>query len=87
MWNDEKRERFNTLRSPLRALTGDEQAELASLEKELVETKDSCLKHATERLRQENDILEKTLQRRRDLVDRLEQLLAEAQAENRAIFG
>ena len=92
MWDDEKRKRFNALRKPGRRLDAADQAELAALVKELEEMEAAYLKPATQRLRHENDRLEKRnrelqdlIKRKEALVTRLEAILAEAKAEEHAI--
>ncbi len=92
MWDNQTRTRFEALREPGRQLTPVEQAELAVLVKELENAEAAYLKPATERLRRENDCVEKRhlelaqLRKRKEaLVERLEHVLAEAQAEERAI--
>jgi uncharacterized protein (DUF3084 family) len=92
MWDDKKRKRFNELREPNRQLNAAEQAEVAALVKELDDMEAAYLKPETERLRQENARLAKRnlelaelVKRKEALVERLENILAEAQAEEHAI--
>jgi hypothetical protein len=92
MWDNQKRTRFEELREPSRQLNAVEQTELAALVKELEEVEAGYLKPATERLRRENDSIAKRnlelaelIKRKGALVERLESILAEAQAEERAI--
>ena len=92
MWDDQKRRRFEDLREPGRQLNAAEQADLAALVKELEDAEAAYLKPATERLRRENDLLAKRNldlaelnKRKQALVERLENVLGEAQAEERAI--
>jgi vacuolar-type H+-ATPase subunit I/STV1 len=92
MWDDQKRKRFNEHREPGRQLDAAEQAEVAALVKEVEDMEAVYLKPATERLRRENERRAKRnremaelIQRKEALVGRLENILAEAQAEERAI--
>jgi hypothetical protein len=92
MWDDEKRKRFEELREPGRQMDAAEQVELAALVKELEDAEAAYLRPATERLRLENDRraqrnleLAELIKRKEALVERLESVLAEAQAEERAI--
>jgi hypothetical protein len=92
MWDNQKRTRFEELREPGRQLNAVEQTELAALVKELEDVEAAYLKPATERLRRENDCAQKRnlelaalLKRKEALVERLENVLAEAEAEERAI--
>lgn len=92
MWGDQKRRRFEELRAPGRHLNAAEQAELEALVKELEDAEAVYLQPATERRRQENDRLAKRnlhlaelVKRKEALVQRLENVLTEAQAEQRAI--
>ena len=92
MWDNQTRRRFEELREPGRQLTAGEQAELAVLVNELEDAEAAYLKPATERLRRENDCVAKRnlelaqLSKRKEaLVERLEHVLAEAQAEELAI--
>ncbi|HBI43086.1 MAG TPA: hypothetical protein DDY78_09560 [Planctomycetales bacterium] len=96
MWEEQKRTRFHQLRQRQgkSALTEAEQAELAFLTQELEAAEAACLTPATERLRQEREILEtqnRSLEvlalRKEALVRRLSAFLAEAQTERRAIDG
>ena len=94
MWNDEKRERMQTLRQ--RELTGalleSERSELSLLIQEVECAETASLHPATERLRRErqateaqNRVLQDLLQRRRTLAARMRTVLAESQAERQAI--
>jgi len=96
MWEEQKRTRFHQLRQrqEKRALAEAEQAELAFLTQELEAAEAACLTPATERLRQEREIIEtqnRNLEalalRKEALVRRLSAFLAEAQTERRAIDG
>jgi hypothetical protein len=96
MWEEQKRTRFHQLcqRQGNNALTETEQAELASLAQELEAAEAAVLTPATERLRQDREILEVQNQnlevlalRKEAFVRRLSAFLAEAQAERRAIDG
>lgn len=60
MWEEQKRIRFQQLRQRqgMSALAEAEQAELAFLTQELEAAEAACLTPATERLRQEREILE-----------------------------
>lgn len=92
VWDEQKRRRFEELREPGRQLNAAEQADLAALVKELEDAEEAYLKPATERLRRENDLLQQRnldlaelIKRKEALVARLENVLGEAQAEERAI--
>jgi hypothetical protein len=92
MWDNQKRARFDELREAGRQMNAVEQTELAALERELENLEVAYLRPATERLRRENDSIEKRnlelaelTKRKEALVQRLESVLAEAQAEERAI--
>lgn len=92
MWNDQKRMRFEELREPGRQLDATEKAELAGLVKDLEDAEAVYLKPCNERMRQENegsemnnDQLDKLVQRKEALAQRLTKVLAESQAERRAI--
>jgi len=92
MWDNQKRTRFEELREPGRQSNIEEQTELAALVKELEDEEAAYLKPATERLRRENDCAQKRnlelaelFKRKEALVERLENVLAEAQAEERDI--
>jgi len=92
MWDNQKRTRFEELRKPGRQLNAAEQTELAAMVKELEAEEAAYLKPATERLRRENDCNQKRqlelaelVKRKQALVERLENVLAEAQAEERAL--
>jgi hypothetical protein len=94
MWEEHKRSRFQQLRERKRdgVLAETEQAELAILEQELEAAEDRYLIPATEGLRKErvalaaqNRTLENLTERKKILVRRLSDFLAEAQAERNAI--
>ena len=92
MWDEQKRQRFQWLRQREQPLSAAEQSELASLVKELETAEAMYLQPATERLRQERELLEKQngeleklSDRKKDLVQRLDRFLAEARAEQRTI--
>jgi hypothetical protein len=92
MWEERKRKRYSELREPGRHLNDSETSELAALMRELEEAEATVLKPATDRIREENDRRENRIReidglvKRKDaLVHRLEIVLAEAQAEERAI--
>ena len=92
MWDSLKRLRFEELRDPSRPLDAVEQIELAAMVRELEDAEAVRLKPAAARLRGDNDLLanrnlalaEKN-RRRASLVKRLENVLAEALAEELAI--
>ena len=94
MWDEQMRHRFQQLLQGQSEseLSETEQAELASLVKELEVAEAVYLTPGTERLRQERETiedqnrrLEKLVSRREALVQRLRSFLTEAQAEQRAI--
>src|ERR1044072_5275051 len=92
MWDEQKRKRFEDLRTPGRNLNAVEQMELASFVTELEEAEASYLTGANERLRRDNDRAEKRhqqldrlVQRKEALAQRLAQVMADAQAERQAI--
>jgi hypothetical protein len=92
MWDNQKRQRLQELRQPDRQLNAAEQTELATLVQELEAAEAAYLKTATERLRQENERtekqnrdLERLIQRKEALAQRLNNVLAEARVERRAI--
>jgi hypothetical protein len=92
MWDDQKRQRFQWLRQREQQLSAAEQSELASLVKELETAEEMYLQPATERLRQERELLEKQngeleklSARKKDLAQRLGRVLADARAEQRSI--
>jgi len=94
MWEEQKSRRFQELRRRQQenGLPEGEQAELASLTKELEDAEAVYLSPAVQQLRQERDVLENQnrnlenlLHRREALVRRLHDFLAETQAEHRAI--
>lgn len=96
MWDDQKRQRFQHLRERESAgvLGEGERAELTRLIGELQAAEARYLKPATKRLRDEREIvetqnraLEALVRRKERLAQRLEDFLAEAQAERRAIEG
>jgi len=96
MWDDQKRERFQHLRERESAgVLGDaERTELTLLIDELEAAEARYLRPATQRLRDEREIvetqnraLEVLVRRKERLAQRLEDFLAEAQAERRAIEG
>ena len=93
---EQQRSHFEQLRQRQQEnrLTEAEQAELASMVKELEAAEAAYLTPATKRLRTERETVEaqnRTLEalafRRAALAQRLRQFLAEAQAERRAIDG
>ena len=96
MWDERQRQRFQELRrrdlSGL--LTQAEQAELASLGRELEDAEADYLAPATRRLRQEregiktqNRSLQAVVRRKEAFVRRLRDFLADAHAERNAIEG
>lgn len=92
MWDSEKRERFQALRMRAHELDPTEQAELATLTRELEAFESAYLNNATQRLRlareqieQQNRSLESLAARRSALVRRLESVLSDARAERTAI--
>jgi len=92
MWNEQKRDRFNELRKPDRQLNSEEQAEVAALAKELEDTEAAYLKPANERLRSKRELLEKQnvqldriIERKQALAQRLQRIVAETNAERQAI--
>jgi hypothetical protein len=92
MWDEQKRQRFQWLRQREQQLSAAEQTELASLVKELETAEAAYLQPATERLRQERELmekqngeLEKLSARKQDLAQRLGRVLADARAEQRSI--
>jgi small-conductance mechanosensitive channel len=96
MWDEQKRQRFQLLRQhdSAAALTDSERSELESLIQELQSAEAIYLGPATERLREErqrldaqNHALETLARRREALAQHLRDVLAEAQAERRAIQG
>ena len=96
MWEERKRSRFQQLRQRQMesALTEAERADLAILVQELEAAEASYLAPATERLGQERQLLETQNRRlellacrKKALVLRLRNFLAEAQAERQAIDG
>jgi hypothetical protein len=96
MWNEQKRQRFQYLRDRQSAgvLEDTERAELTLLMDELQAAEARYLRPATQRLQDEREIveaqnraLEVLLRRKERLAQRLEDFLAEAQAERRAIEG
>ncbi len=96
MWEEQKRQRFRQLRErQLAGVLGEsEQAELTLLIEELQAAEARYLTPATQRLRDERKIIEAQnhaldglMRRKERLAQRLEDFLAEAQAERRAIEG
>lgn len=93
MWDEQKRTRFNELRSRTsERLSAPERAELAALTRELEADEARYLKAANQALRQEretiearNRILNDLAGRKESLLRRLRAFLAEAEAERRAI--
>jgi len=92
MWDNHKRKHFEELCELGRELNAAEQAELTAMVKELEDAEGAYLKPATEQLRRDNDRLAKRnrelakpVKRNEARVQRLETVLAEAQAEERAI--
>jgi predicted O-linked N-acetylglucosamine transferase (SPINDLY family) len=92
MWEPQKRQRFQQLRERCDRLDAAEKAELAALTQELEAAEAAYLNGAAQRLRQErkrierqNRSLETLAARRRDLICRLECVLAEARSERNAI--
>ena len=96
MWDEQKRQRFALLcqRESAGVIADTERSELESLVEELQSTEATYLAPATERLREErqeldtqNRALEGLARRRETLARHLRDVLAEAQAERRAIQG
>ena len=96
MWDEQKRRRFELLRQRESAsvIADAERSELESLVEELQSAEATYLTPATERLREErqeldtqNRALEALARRRETLARHLRDVLAEAQAERRAIQG
>jgi len=96
MWDEQKRQRFQDLRS--RSLAGDLQAsefrELELLTEELEAVEAASLKPPTERMRTdreqleaENHALETLVRRKQELARRMVDFLAEVREERRAIEG
>ncbi|MBI1831013.1 MAG: hypothetical protein HYR84_06135 [Planctomycetes bacterium] len=92
MWDNSKRQRFQQLRQREGSLTDSETGELAALAQELEAAESAYLSGATERTRHErettekqNRALEKLAKRKKALVDRLANTLADARIERSAI--
>lgn len=94
MWDEQKRERFQTLRQRELedTLTETEQEELSQMIQEIEDAEAVYLRPATERLRRERERIEQQnrelqvlVQREEAIVARLQSVLAETEAERRAI--
>lgn len=92
MWNDQKRERFQMLRERTDSLSAAEQAELNALTQELESAESTYMNGATNRMRQEREVveiqnrsLEALAARQNALIARLEGAFFDARAERNAI--
>jgi hypothetical protein len=92
MWQEHQRARFQLLRERESHLTDAERAELASLVQALEDAEGAYLNAATERMRQERELidkqnrsLEELANRRKALAQRLNSVVTEARAERNAI--
>jgi len=96
VWDDQKRHRFAELqrREQDGALSEVERGDLAALEDEVLAMESVYLGPATQRLRQQREVmdaqnrrLDALVARKTALVDRLQSFLSDAEAERRAIEG